>query len=194
MVQSNRGRKDIRVKLGCLTCRSTAPKSPGPTLTHVCTCSILTVGGEAHPGTGDPEQGRRMRPASSSPQDIPGESQGQPRAPGPSHPRGQSRHAEEEAGSEAVGLCDLERLRLPARPEDSRPTQAESRALHRGSRPAGPPGRLARGQRAWLGGQPPGHCLLPCREALVQASLPPHSGQQHHLQSRSWTSDKASFL
>lgn len=45
------------MKPGCLSCRSSAPKSPGPTLTHVCTHSILIVGGEACPGTGDPEQG-----------------------------------------------------------------------------------------------------------------------------------------
>lgn len=93
MVQSDRGSRDIRVKPGCLSCRSSAPKSPGPSLTHVCTRSILIVGGEACPGTGDPEQGQR-RPASASPQDVPGESQCQPRAPGRLHPRGQNRHAE----------------------------------------------------------------------------------------------------
>ena len=81
VVQSDRGRNDIRVKPGCLTCESTAPRSTGPTLTRVCTCSILIVGGEACPGTGHPEQGQRLRAGS-----IPEESQCQPRAPGRSPP------------------------------------------------------------------------------------------------------------
>lgn len=185
----------MRVKLGCHICRSTAPKSPGPTLTHVCTRSILIMGGEACPRTGDPEQGRRMRPASASPQDIPGESQCQPRAPGWSHPRARAGTQRKETGSEAAGLCDLERLRSPACPEDRvGPRRLGAGRSAKALAQLAPQGCLARGQRAWLGDQPPGHCLLPCREALVQASLPPHSGQQHHLQSRSWTSDKASFL
>ena len=112
VVQSDRGRNDIRVKPGCLTCGSTAPRSTGPTLTCVCTRSILIVGGEACPGTGHPEQGQRWRAGS-----IPGESQCQPRAPGRSPP-------EARAGTEGkrpalrMWVCDLEGLRSAARPED----------------------------------------------------------------------------